>query len=121
MFFSKNPAVRSRPWSTCSSAEDEPGRLRMLAALFKNPGNVFVELSAPIDLRRFIGRPDIAEHSVRISRQSCAADLLKSAGTGKASPGRSSNPARELKQSSLTASGFSSSYKPMPKITGCRF
>jgi glycerol-3-phosphate O-acyltransferase len=65
MFFSKNPR-RSQPTlvDMLFGPEDQPGRLRMLAALFKSPGNVFVELSAPIDLRRFIGRPDIAEHSV---------------------------------------------------------
>jgi glycerol-3-phosphate O-acyltransferase len=65
MFFSKHPR-RSQPTlvDMLFGPEDEPGRLRMLAALFKNPGNVFVELSAPIDLRRFIGRPDVAEHPV---------------------------------------------------------
>jgi glycerol-3-phosphate O-acyltransferase len=66
MFFSKHPRS-SQPTlvDMLFGPEDEPGRLRMLTALFKNPGNVFVELSAPIDLRRFLERPDVAGHSVQ--------------------------------------------------------
>jgi glycerol-3-phosphate O-acyltransferase len=64
-FFSKKPR-RAQPSlvDMLFGPEDEPGRLRLLAALFRNPGNVFVEISAPIDLRRFLARPDMAEHSV---------------------------------------------------------
>jgi glycerol-3-phosphate O-acyltransferase len=61
MFFSRKPR-RARPSliDMVFGPEDEPGRLRLLAALFKTPGNVFVEISPPIDLRRFLARPEIA-------------------------------------------------------------
>jgi glycerol-3-phosphate O-acyltransferase len=57
-FFSKKPR-RAQPSlvDMLFGPEDEPGRLRLLAALFRNPGKVFVEISAPIDLRRFLARP----------------------------------------------------------------
>ena len=63
IFFSRNPR-RSRLTlvDMLFGPEDEPGRLRLLTALFKNPGNVFVELSPPIDLRRYLARPEIADH-----------------------------------------------------------
>jgi glycerol-3-phosphate O-acyltransferase len=65
MFFSKKPR-RAQPSlvDMLFGPEDEPGRMRLLAALFKTPGNVFVEISAPIDLRRFLARPNMADHSV---------------------------------------------------------
>ena len=66
MFFSKKPR-RAQPSlvDMLFGPEDEPGRLRLLAALFKNPGNVFVEISAPIDLQRFLARADMADHRVQ--------------------------------------------------------
>jgi len=63
MFFSRNPRrARLSLVDMLFGPEDEPGRLRLLASLFKNPGNVFVELSPPIDLRRFLARPEMADH-----------------------------------------------------------
>ena len=65
VFFSRNPR-RARPslMDMLFGPEDEPGRLRLLAALFKQAGNVFVELAAPIDLQRFLARADLAGHPV---------------------------------------------------------
>jgi len=65
VFFSRSPH-RARPTlvDMLFGSEDEPGRLRLLAALFKKAGNVFVELSAPIDLQRFLARADLAGHPV---------------------------------------------------------
>jgi glycerol-3-phosphate O-acyltransferase len=65
VFFTRNPH-RARPtlMDMLFGPEDEPGRLRLLAALFKKAGNVFVELSAPIDLQRFLSRADLAGHAV---------------------------------------------------------
>ena len=59
-FFSRTPR-RSQPTllDMLFGSEDQPGRLRLLAALFKSPGNVFVEISAPIDLRLFLARMDL--------------------------------------------------------------
>ncbi len=63
MFFSRNPRrARLRLMDMLFGTEDEPGRLRLLTSLFKNPGNVFVELSPPIDMRRFLARAEIAAH-----------------------------------------------------------
>jgi glycerol-3-phosphate O-acyltransferase len=64
VFFTRN-ARRARPslLDMLFGPEDEPGRLRLLATLFKKAGNVFVELSPPIDLQRFLARPDLAEHA----------------------------------------------------------
>ncbi|HWR91549.1 MAG TPA: 1-acyl-sn-glycerol-3-phosphate acyltransferase, partial [Desulfobacterales bacterium] len=42
--------------------EEDPGQLRRLAALFKTSGNVFVEISPPVDLCRFLARPEMADH-----------------------------------------------------------
>jgi glycerol-3-phosphate O-acyltransferase len=63
MFFSRNPR-RAQPTlvDMLFGPEDDPGQLRRLAALFKTPGNVFVEISPPVDLRRFLARPEMADH-----------------------------------------------------------
>ncbi|MCU0538580.1 MAG: 1-acyl-sn-glycerol-3-phosphate acyltransferase [Desulfobacterales bacterium] len=64
VLFSKKPA---RPHPTLVDIlfgpEAEPGRLRGLVALFKKRGQVFVEISEPIDLRAFLDRPDIRPHA----------------------------------------------------------
>jgi len=63
MFFSRNPRrARLTLVDMLFGPEDEPGRLRLLASLFKNPGNVFVELSPPIDMRLFLAQPEMADH-----------------------------------------------------------
>jgi glycerol-3-phosphate O-acyltransferase len=81
MFFSKRPR-RAQPSlvDMLFGPEDEPGRLRLLAALFKNPGNVFVEISAPIDLRRFLARPDMADHSVAYQAAILRSEVLAQIG-----------------------------------------
>jgi glycerol-3-phosphate O-acyltransferase len=63
MLFSKKPR-RAHPTliDMLFGPEDEPGRLRALAALFKKRGQAFVEISEPIQLREFLNRPDILPH-----------------------------------------------------------
>ncbi|MFO7707545.1 MAG: 1-acyl-sn-glycerol-3-phosphate acyltransferase [Desulfobacterales bacterium] len=63
MLFSKRPR-RAHPTliDMLFGPEDEPGRLRTLAALFKKRGQAFVEISEPIHLREFLDRPDIQPH-----------------------------------------------------------
>jgi glycerol-3-phosphate O-acyltransferase len=63
VFFSRNPR-RAQPtlMDMLFGPEEDPGQLRRLAALFKTHGNVFVEISPPIDLRRFLARPEMADH-----------------------------------------------------------
>lgn len=41
--------------------EENPKRIRRLAALFKNPGKVFVEVVEPIDLQAFMSLPESQE------------------------------------------------------------
>ncbi len=55
MFFSKYPqrAVSSFT-DILFGTETNPGKLRKLAILFRDPGNVFVEISEPINLQAFI-------------------------------------------------------------------
>jgi glycerol-3-phosphate O-acyltransferase len=55
MFFSRNPH-RSIPTLTdiLFGPEDNPGRLRRLFALFKNPGKVFFEVSEPLNLKTYL-------------------------------------------------------------------
>jgi glycerol-3-phosphate O-acyltransferase len=77
IFFSKKPR-RARPTlvDMLFGPEDEPGRLRLLAALFKTPGNVFVEISPAIDLRRFLARPEIAVHRVEYQAAILRGEIL---------------------------------------------
>lgn len=108
MFFSKNPR-RAQPTllDMLFGPEDEPGRLRMLAALFKNPGNVFVELSAPIDLRRFLGRPDMVEHSVEYQAAVLRSEALAQINRHRQSiTGPVLKARQELKQSILDGERF---------------
>ena len=101
MFFSRNPRrPRLKLVDMLFGPEDEPGRLRRLAALFKKPGNVFAEISPPVDLRRFLERPEMAAHpgdyqaailrgdilaQIGRHRQSITGPVLKSRGELKAS------------------------------------
>ena len=63
MFFGKRPR-RAHPTliDMLFGPDDEPGRLRRLALMFKQSGNAFVEISPPISVQRFLERPDIAPH-----------------------------------------------------------
>lgn len=45
-------------------SRENPGKIRKIMALFKNPGRVFVEVSQPLDLRRFIETPEIRERDL---------------------------------------------------------
>ena len=55
MFFNTKPH-----WSTPSiidilfGTEEKPGKIRCIVTLFKNPGNIFVEISDPINLKEFL-------------------------------------------------------------------
>ena len=65
MFFSKKPNR-----STFSiidilfGTEERPGKIRRLVSLLKNSGNVFVEISEPINLKRFLDLAENRERSV---------------------------------------------------------
>jgi glycerol-3-phosphate O-acyltransferase len=77
IFFSKKPR-RARPTlvDMLFGPEDEPGRLRLLTALFKTPGNVFAEVSPAVDLRRFLARPEIAVHPAEVQAALLRGEIL---------------------------------------------
>ncbi len=55
MFYTRKPQ-RSFPTliDVLFGSEGNPGRIRRLISLFKNPGNVFVEISEPLNLKSFM-------------------------------------------------------------------
>ncbi|MEJ2658378.1 MAG: 1-acyl-sn-glycerol-3-phosphate acyltransferase [Desulfobacterales bacterium] len=65
MFFDKNPH-RSIPniIDFLFGTKENPGKLRRLFILFKNPGKVFVETSEPVNLRSFLDLEENKKRSV---------------------------------------------------------
>jgi len=65
MFFGKKP-YRSTPnlIDILFGSEEKPGKIRRLATLFKNPGKVFVEISEPVDLKKFLERAENRQRSI---------------------------------------------------------
>ncbi|MDL1980845.1 MAG: 1-acyl-sn-glycerol-3-phosphate acyltransferase [Deltaproteobacteria bacterium] len=55
MFFSTNPH-RSTPniIDILFGTQERPGKIRRIVTLFKNPGNIFVEISEPVNLKEFL-------------------------------------------------------------------
>jgi glycerol-3-phosphate O-acyltransferase len=108
MFFSRNPG-RSQPNLTdmLFGTEDKPGRLRRLAAMFKNPGNVFAEISPPICVRSFLERPDIARQPVEYQAALLRGELLAQIARHRQSIiGPVLKSRTELKESILTSERF---------------
>jgi glycerol-3-phosphate O-acyltransferase len=108
MFFSRNPR-RTQPTllDMIFGPEDEPGRLRRLAALFKTPGNVFVEISPPIDVRRFLDRPEMADHGTDYQAAVLRGELLAQISRHRQSiTGPALKSRAELKESILTGERF---------------
>jgi glycerol-3-phosphate O-acyltransferase len=75
MFFGKRP-LPSIPSliDLFFGGEHRPGLLRRLVTLFRSPGKVFVEISEPLNLKRFIEHPDnlgrsLEYQSLRLRRQ----------------------------------------------------
>lgn len=64
MFFNKNP-ISSQPRlrDLLLGPEYRPGLLRHLLTLMRPAGKGFVEISQPLDLRRFVESPEIAQRS----------------------------------------------------------
>jgi glycerol-3-phosphate O-acyltransferase len=108
MFFSRNPR-RAHPTlvDMLFGPEDEPGRLRRLAALFKTPGNVFVEISPPIDVRRFLARPEMAGHGNDYQAAVLRGEILAQISRHRQSiTGPALKSRAELKESILTGERF---------------
>ena len=77
MFFSKDPS-RSIPTliDIIFGGEDRPGRLRRLFTLFRKPGKVFVEVSEPFDLKKFLEQDDIRNQSLAQQTSTVRRNLL---------------------------------------------
>ena len=74
MFYGRNPmSTMPSMIDALFGSEQRPGMLRRVAALFKNPGRVFVEISGPVDLKRFLAQPDLngrsAEYQALVLRR----------------------------------------------------
>ncbi len=108
MLFSKKPR-RSHPTliDVLFGPEDEPGRLRGLAALFKKRGQAFVEVSEPIHLRQFLDRPDIRPHSADYQAGILRGEILERFQRHRQSiTGPVLKPRTELKESILASDRF---------------
>ncbi len=65
MFFSRSPRPSMpRLRDLFLGTEQKPRITRRLLTLFRQPGKVFVEISQPLDLQRFIRHPDNADGTV---------------------------------------------------------
>ena len=108
MFFSKT-ARRDNPTliDIVFGPEDKPGKIRRLFMLFKNPGNVFVEVSTPLNLHQYLQSPGILGQSPDYQSLVLRRDLLIQLNRHRQSitgPIRKSK--EELKESILTNERF---------------
>lgn len=62
MFFSSTPrTTQLTSIDMILGTQENPGRIRRLIALFKNPKKIFIETSDPVILKHFLKRPDITK------------------------------------------------------------
>jgi len=65
MFFTRKPQRSVPPLvDILFGSEGNPGKIRRLIMLFKNPGNVFAEISEPVNLKEFIDRTENQNRSI---------------------------------------------------------
>jgi glycerol-3-phosphate O-acyltransferase len=108
MFFSKKPH-RSNPTliDILFGSEDKPGRIRRLFALFKNPGNVFFELSEPVNLKSYLQSDSIRSQPLVYQSLMLRRNLLVQLNRHRQSiTGPTRKTRQELKESILTSSRF---------------
>ncbi len=108
MFFSKNPQ-RSIPTLTdiFFGSEDKPGSIRRLFTLFKNPGKVFVEVSEPLNLRRYLQNESIRNQPIEYQSLMLRRNLLVQLNRHRQSiTGPILKTSLELKESILTGQRF---------------
>lgn len=77
MFFSKKPSS-TQPTLTdiLFGSPQKPGIWRRLTTLFRKPGNIFIEVSDPINLKQFIASPENRGRSSRYLALKLRRDLL---------------------------------------------
>ena len=104
MFFGKRPIPHVPGLiDILFGIEQKPGRLRRLVTLFKHPGRVFVEISQPLDLKRFIEKPENVGRSPEYQALALRRHLLRQHNRHRQSiTGPVVKSTEELKESILT-------------------
>ena len=108
MFYSKNPH-RSIPTlvDIFFGSEDKPGKTRRLFALFKKPGNVFVEISEPLSLKTYLQDESIRNQPLEYQSLLLRRNLLVQLNRHRQTiTGPSLKSRQELKESILTGHRF---------------
>lgn len=108
MFFSKNPH-RSIPTlaDILFGPEDNPGRIRRLFALFKNPGKVFFEVSEPVNLKTYLQDESVRNQTVEYQSLVLRRNLLVQLNRHRQTiTGPILKTRQELKESILTSRRF---------------
>lgn len=78
MFFGRNPvSTEPKLLDMLFGSELRPGRLRRVATMFKQPGRIFVEISAPLNLRDFLARPDLRARDAAYQALALRRELLR--------------------------------------------
>jgi len=77
MFFDKKPD-RSLPTiiDILFGTKENPGKIRRLMILFKNPGKVFVEISEPVNLKTFLALPENRKKNIEYQTLALRRKLL---------------------------------------------
>ena len=104
LFFSNKPAS-TYPTLTdiFFGAPQKPGLLRRLATLFRKPGSIFIEVSDPVNLKRFIEAPENRERSSEYLSLKLRRDLLSQINAHRKSiTGPTIKMPEEIKQEILT-------------------
>ena len=108
MFFSKK-SHRASPTviDILFGPEDKPGNIRRLFALFKNPGNVFFELSEPVNLKTYLQDDSIQNQPLVYQSLMLRRNLLVQLNRHRQTiTGPVRKTRQELKESILTSSRF---------------
>ena len=104
LLFSNHPASA---WPTLTDiffgSPQKPGKLRRLATLFRKPGNIFIEVSDPINLKRFLESAENRERSTEYLALKLRRDLLSQINAHRKSiTGPAIKTPEEIKQDILT-------------------
>ena len=105
MFFSKHP---TSTWPTLVDiffgSPQKPGKLRRLTTLFRKPGNIFIEVSDPINLKRFLESTENRTRSTEYLALKLRRDLLSQINAHrKTITGPTIKTPEEIKQEILTS------------------
>lgn len=108
MMFSKRPdKTAPRVMSYLLGPEKRPGLLRRIWTLFKKPGQIFVEVSEPLNLRDFLAKPACANRDVHYRSLMVRRNLLDQINRHRqAIVGPALKSRLELKQNLLTSPRF---------------